>query len=309
MKVLVTGCIGFVAGHLKRFFEERGAEIYGIDRRGMPGGGGKSNFRQVDLMDREAVRQVLADVQPNAIVHLAAVSSVGQSWQQPVESFMNNTNIFLSLAESVRELNLKARILSVGSSEEYGNFASSEMPLKETHELRPISPYSVARVAQEMLSRLYAESYGLDIVMTRSFNHIGPGQRAQFVIPSFLRQLMDVKTNGGEGVLTVGNVDVVRDFTDVRDVVDAYWKILLQGKRGRVYNVCSGRGRSLREIIDDMAHLLDVKVALKVDSALVRPADNAVIIGDNSRLKDELGWRPQHAFEQTVRDMMQVEAQ
>ncbi len=304
MKVLVTGYLGFVAGHLKRIFLEHGAEVFGVDRIAATDTDGLVDYAQLDLMDRDAVKCLLAEMKPDAIVHLAAVSSVGQSWQQPSECFRNNTSIFLNVVESVRALNLKTRILSVGSSEVYGNLSADEMPLREMRELHPSSPYAVARVAQEMLSRLYVENYGLDIVMTRSFNHIGPGQRPQFVIPSFLRQLTEIKKNGGDGVMAVGNVDVVRDFSDVRDVVDAYWKLLLHGKRGRVYNVCSGQGRSLREIIDMMSALLEVKVSLRVDQSLVRPTDNAVIIGDNSRIQEELGWTPSYCFERTLQDML-----
>ncbi len=302
MKVLITGSLGFVARHATQIFAERGASVFGVDR--VSAIGNSADYVQLDMMDGAAVKNLLADVKPDAILHLAAVSSVGQSWQAPRECFQNNTTIFLNVLETVRQLNLKTRILSVGSSEVYGDVPLAEIPLKETREVNPISPYAVSRVAQEMLAQIYVEGYGLDIVMTRSFNHTGPGQDSRFVIPSFLRQLIDIKQAGGAGVLTVGNLDVVRDFTDVRDVVDAYWKLLQQGVRGRIYNVCSGQGRSLREVISMMSGLLDVNVSLKVDPALIRPTDTAVIIGDNSRMKNELNWSPQYSFEQTLRDMM-----
>lgn len=300
MKVLVTGSGGFVACHLRRAFVAHGAEVYGVDRAE-----GEGVERALDLMDKESLKGLLKELLPNAIVHLAAVSSVGQSWKTPVESFMNNTNIFLNLVESVRELGLKTRILSVGSSEEYGNYGESEMPLREDHELKPISPYAIARVAQEMISRLYAESYGLDIVMTRSFNHIGPGQRRQFVVSSFVHQLVEAKKKGCRAELLVGDLSIIRDFTDVRDVVEAYWLLLMKGKSGRVYNICSGEGHALREIVTMIAAELRMEVGIRVDANLIRPADNSVIVGDNTRVRAELGWLCRHDLKDSIRTMIE----
>ncbi len=302
MKILITGARGFVARHAMRIFTKHGCDVFGIDR--VTSTTESPNYAQLDLMNSVAVKNLLAKVKPDAILHLAAASSVNQSWQTPSDCFQNNANIFLNVLEAVRHLNLKSRILSIGSSEVYGDAPISEIPFKETHELHPSSPYAVARVAQEMLARLYVESYGLDIVLTRSFNHTGPGQDSRFVIPSFLKQLIEIKKTGGTGVMSVGNIDVVRDFSDVRDVVVAYWKLLQHGTCGRIYNVCSGQGRSLREVISTMSALLDVDVSLNVDPSLIRPTDTAIIIGDNSRMKSELNWMPTYSFEQTLKDMI-----
>lgn len=199
---------------------------------------------------------------------------------------------------------MSARILSVGSSEEYGNYPEDKMPLQENYELYPNNPYAVARVSQELLSKLYASSLGVDIVMTRSFNHIGPRQREAFVISSFVKQLVDIANHKQENKMLVGNTNIVRDFLDVRDVVDAYYKIVTKGIRGRVYNVCSGTGNRLSDIINEVSILLNITPKIEVDAERFRPADNMVIIGDNSKLKQDLGWSPKYLLTQTLQDMI-----
>ena len=206
--------------------------------------------------------------------------------------------------EAVRAECPSARLLSIGSSEEYGNYPPEAMPLREEYELRPCNPYAVARVAQEMLSKLYAESYGLNIMMTRSFNHIGPRQKDIFVVPSFVKQLVEIRKNGGKGIIRVGNIDIIRDFLDVRDVVDAYYRILTQGTPGEVYNVCSGQGIRLGDIISITANILSIEPNIKVDPILIRPADNAVIIGACSRLQNDLAWKQAFSLEQTMHDII-----
>ncbi|MGL4982801.1 MAG: NAD-dependent epimerase/dehydratase family protein, partial [Treponemataceae bacterium] len=241
-RMLITGSGGFVAKHFIDYIQKNAIDInlLGIglkDEIDIP-----IAYTQLDLADYTAVTQILKDFEPDYIVHLASVSSVAQSWNAPVASFLNNTNIFLNIVENVRILNLKTRILSVGSSEEYGNYPNEKMPLKEEYELKPNSPYSVARVSQEMLSKIYAKNYNIDIVMSRSFNHIGPGQKDIFVVSSFIRQLVEISFGKREPCLFVGNIEVIRDFLDVRDVVTAYYTLLTSAKKGSIYNVCSGTG-------------------------------------------------------------------
>jgi len=306
-RFLITGVNGFVAQYFLEYLEKHNnaAEVLGLDigptcvyRSTLP-----LSYRQVDLTEGDTIRKILADFRPHYILHLAAISSVAQSWLTPLPTFLNNTNIFLNLAEAVRELKLPTRILSVGSSEEYGNYSEADMPLREDHILHPANPYAVARVSQELLSQLYSQQYGLDIVMTRSFNHIGPRQRDVFVVASFVKQLVE---NSGKSshTLKVGNVEIVRDFLDVRDVVDAYYKILTSGRNGEIYNVCSGKGVRLREIIDLIAAQLSLRVVIEVDPARIRPADNMVIIGDNTKLRESLGWTPVYSLENTLQDMI-----
>ena len=200
-KILITGACGFVAQHLIRHIlqQENDSEILGVDVAPVCASESMGiRYRQLDLTGRTELAALLEKFAPDWIIHLAAVSSVSDSWQRPEECFLNNTGIFLNLVEALRLLGLKSRLLSVGSSEEYGPYPTEKMPLREEYELHPGNPYAVARVAQEQLSRLYAQNYGLDIVMTRSFNHIGPGQRDTFVVPSFVRQLVELSRHNAE---------------------------------------------------------------------------------------------------------------
>lgn len=311
-KILITGLSGFVAKHFLAFLDSKHirTQVLGIDIQPF------STFSEfkyidfsyvcVDLLQKEEIERILFQFQPEYILHLASYSSVAFSWKNPILSFQNNVNIFLNLLEVIRKYSLNTRILSIGSSEEYGNVNSSEIPLKETSRLDPLSPYAVARVSQEMLSRLYANSYNQDIVMTRSFNHIGPGQSDVFVVSSFVRRILEAKLTGEQNIeLPVGNIDIVRDFLDVRDVVEAYYKLLHHGKKGEVYNVCSGRAVRLSEILAIIADLLEVKIIPIVDESFIRPNDNMLIVGDNSKLCKDTEWYPKYNLKESINDIIQ----
>ena len=302
-KILVTGANGFVARYLVLALKSSGAEVVGVDVAPEPSWS-VDKYYHCNLIEPSAIRIILSVERPDAIVHLAAVSSVAQSWNAPVDSFLNNTNIFLNLVEAVRTLKLRTRIISVGSSEEYGNIPAEDAPIIESHPLAPCSPYAVARVSQEQLSCLYAKGYGLDVVMTRSFNQTGPGQRPTFAIPSFVKQLVEGKAAGRSVVkVKTGDLSIVRDFLDVRDAVSAYMILLEKGISGEVYNICSGMGRTLREVLEIAASIIGVKLDVQSDPALIRPADNHVIIGDNSKITS-LGWQVNYKLEQSISDMI-----
>lgn len=300
MKYLITGANGFVGRYFIEYLlkNDSDAEIFGVDITETCHS--EINYRQVDLNDRFSTYKMLEEAKPDYIVHLAAMSSVAQSWQDPAKCFLNNTGVFLNIADGVRELGIKCRILSVGSSEEYGIYNE---PMSENFVLHPKSPYSVARLSQEYLSKLYVDYFKMDIVMTRSFNHIGPRQNPKFVIPSFVQQLIKI-SKGEQSELKVGNIDVVRDFLDVRDVVDAYYKILKNSKNREVYNVCSGKGIKLRDIIETVSDLLNIKPDIVIDKARIRPNEIISVIGDNTKLKTELGWKPKYTLEDTLKDMI-----
>jgi len=311
-KYLITGYAGFVSRHFLEYLDknEANASIKGLDlqKPQFSQDSYKSirvNFEKVDLLDQDRIESIIFNFQPDYIVHLASYSSVAFSWKEPILSFQNNMNIYLNLLESVRKLNLPARILSIGSSEEYGNVEEKLLPLTETHMPGPINPYAVARVSQEMISKVYVDGYGLDIVMTRSFNHIGAYQKDIFVVSSFAKQLAEIKKNGnGLSELVTGDTSIVRDFTDVRDVVVAYDLLLKKGKPGDIYNVCSGRGTSLKDVINTMAKILDLHVHTRVNEKLVRPNDNKVIIGSNEKIKREVGWHNAIPLEKSLRDII-----
>ena len=310
-KILITGGAGFVGYYFIKYLEDvkEHADILCLDLNApgfhIPDSETiKVRFIAIDLLNNGDLRQALTAFQPEYILHLASFSSVGFSWQQPSLSFLNNMNIFLNLMEIIRENFPDCRILSVGSSEQYGNVTREMIPLREEYPLAPLSPYAVARVSQEHLSKVYSDGYGLDVVMTRSFNHIGPAQRDIFVIPSFARQLVEIKKGEKDARLVTGDTRIIRDFLDVRDVVDAYYRLFFSGKKGEVYNVCSGRGFALKEVIDMMCDILGIRIEMEVDPKLVRPNDNRVIIGANDKLKRATGWEPQWALKDSLADVI-----
>ncbi len=308
-RILLTGCSGFVARHFLEHLIAEGVEsdVLGLSRRKpdflseLPRSL-RFRFHQLDLLDSAGVAEAISSFRPTAIVHLASYSSVGFSWREPVESFRNNTNVLLNLVEQVRRLELPCRILSVGSSEEYGNVDPKWLPLREDGPLNPVSPYAVARVAQEMLSRVYVSGYGLDIILTRSFNHIGRYQRDTFVVPSFARQLCAIRYHNVTPKLITGDRSVIRDFVDVRDVVRGYHMLLQRGRSGEVYNLCTGQGTSIEAVIAMMQQLLGTHAELATDPALVRPSDNRVIVGSPTKMRDEIGWEPRF----TLRDSLET---
>jgi GDP-4-dehydro-6-deoxy-D-mannose reductase len=313
-KYLITGASGFVAFHFFDYLNslKEDCEVLGIDEV-IPDDMSlyafshlRLRFVKINLLDYPMLEAALVSFLPTHIVHLASFSSVAKSWNEPIISFINNTNIFLNLVEVIRKNNIKCRLLSVGSSEEYGNVPADCIPIKESIQLHPVSPYAIARVSQEMLSQCYVSSYKLDIILTRSFNHIGPGQRDTFVIPSFVKQILEkIKTSQTDSVtLFTGDVSLIRDFLDVRDVVKAYYLLLENGVAGELYNICSGAGRSIKEIIDTLSNLLAVKINIEIDKNKIRPGDNKIIIGDNTKITELTGWKPQIPILDSLRDVI-----
>jgi len=303
-KYFITGVCGFVGRYFVECLRshEPDADIVGIDimpQTEIP----NIQYFQLDLTNKESVRQILAQEKPNYIVHLAAISSVAQSWQDPATCFLNNVSSFLNLVENIRDLGIACRMLVIGSSEEYGQHDS---PLKEDLPLNPQNPYAVTKVSQEYLSKLYADRFGMDIVMTRSFNHIGPGQSTRFVIPSFIEQLVAISEGKKENKMMVGNIDVIRDFLDVRDVVEAYYTIMTNGKKREVYNVCSGVGVKLRDIIKTAAAQLNITPCVDIDPERIRVNEVKSVVGDNAKLRQELGWYPLFTIEQTIKDIIEA---
>lgn len=310
-KYLITGFSGFVSHHFLEYLDslEEKIQVQGIDinKPDFDYNSFKNidcSFNKMDLLNKEDVDDIIYQFQPDYILHLASFSSVAFSWQNPVVSFTNNTNIFLNLLEQVKNLGLKCRILSVGSSEEYGNVNENDIPLKEDSKLNPVSPYAVARVSQELLSKVYVDGYDLDIALTRSFNHIGPRQKDIFVISSFVKKIVEIKHKNTETKIATGNLEIIRDFLDVRDVVRAYYEILQRGKKGEIYNICSGEGTSLNTIVTMISNILEIEIETLQDPSLVRPNDNKIIIGDNTKITSEIGWKPTISLDKSLRDIV-----
>ena len=302
-KYLITGASGFVGRHLITRLQQSEAEVLATDmQETLPFTEPKVVYKQLNLNDAAQTAALISEFKPDYLVNLAGSSSVGQSWKEPKACFENNISIVFNILEAVRLQGLKTRILLIGSSEEYGETAKEGI-LTEESPLKPISPYAVAKVSQEMLAKMYVQGYGLDIVMTRSFNHIGPGQRDTFVIPSFIKQMIDIKNNRQENKLFVGNVDVQRDFTDVRDVVDAYLLLLRSAPSGQPFNVSSGNAVSLKYIIEICSSLLQISPALSVDPHKFREHDLPSVCGNNSKLSS-LGWNKYWSLDQSLLDII-----
>jgi len=312
-KLLITGISGFVGGHIVRYLFSRNAgyEIHGISRSrpawdfypDSPKDIKNVRFHQADLMDIPKIKRLIVEIQPDYILHLAAQSSVAESWNTPVDSFLNNTNIFLNILDTVRLNDAAAKILAIGSSEIYGVVGEKDLPLTEEKHMNPANPYAVARVAQEYLARIYADGYGLDVCSTRSFNHCGPGQSDRFVVSSIVKQFVLIAQGRQEPEIQIGNGSIVRDFLDVRDVVPAYHLLLEKGKRGEVYNICSGNGYAIRDIITMLSEMYGIRVQILETRSQIRPMDNPRIVGSYQKIQRDLGWQPGIKFEKSLRSM------
>jgi len=309
MKVLVTGVAGFVGGHLVDFLraEHPQVEIVGVVKpHGTSPGGLPSSVMivEADLEDPAAVATILDMVHPDRIVHLAAQSSVQESWKDPSGTLHTNVHGLLHLLEAVRQRSLSPRFLVVGSAEEYGAVDPKDLPLKEEAPLRPNSPYAVSKVAQGYLALQYSLSFGMGVLRTRTFHHTGPGRGEVFAESSFARQIAEIEIGRRAPLLEVGNLETVRDFADVRDVVRAYWAILDNGDAGAVYNVCTGRGVRMRDLLQRLVELSGVEVELRVDPDRLRPSDVPTLVGDPTRLRNATGWHPRIGLDETLKDLL-----
>jgi GDP-4-dehydro-6-deoxy-D-mannose reductase len=311
MRVLITGFTGFVGSHLAEYLITReDVEVFGTHRwrsrmDNVEHLRDRVRFVECDLRDAGAVRRVLQEVRPDRIFHLAAQSYVPTSWLAPAETLSGNVLGQLHLFEAIRELDLPARVHIAGSSEEYGLVLPDEIPIREDNPLRPLSPYAVSKVAQDMLAYQYWQSYRLHVVRTRGFNHTGPRRGEVFVTSNFARQIAQIEKGRREPVVSVGNLDSVRDFTDVRDMVRAYWLTLERGAPGEVYNICSGRGYTARQVLDILLGLAQVKVTVREDPARMRPSDVTLLVGDYSKFRNATGWQPTIPFEVTLKDLLE----
>lgn len=311
MRVLITGITGFAGSHLAEHILARhpGVEVYGIRRwRSRMDNVGhlldRIRLIEADLKDTSSLERCLAEAQPDRIFHLAAQSFVPASWRYPAETFAINAVGQINLFEALLRLGLSPRIQVAGSSEEYGRVFPEEVPMKETNPLRPLSPYAVSKAAQDLLGYQYFMSYGLPIVRTRGFNHTGPRRGDVFVTSAFARQIAEIEKGKRGPVIKVGNLEAKRDFSDVRDIVEAYWLSLEKGVPGEVYNIGSGVARSIGELLEALLSLSSVKARIEVDPARLRPSDVPILLADSSRFVALTGWRPVIPFEQTLRDLL-----
>ena len=310
-RVLVTGVTGFAGSHLVDYLLKSGGyDIYGIQRwrsrtENIEHFADKISLLECDLRDATSTRDTLEKVRPDWIFHLAAQSFVPTSWSAPTESLTTNVLAQVNIFEAVRHMGLKCRIQLACSSEEYGMVFPDEVPIKETNPLRPLSPYAVSKVAQDMLGYQYWMSFQVDSVRTRGFNHEGPRRGPVFVASDFAKQIADIEKGKKEPVLHVGNLEAQRDFTDVRDMVRAYVLALEKCEPGEVYNICSGKAWTIQKLLDYLLGLTKVKVEVRQDLARLRPSDVPILLGDNSKFVKVTGWQPTIPFETTLGDMLE----
>jgi len=311
MNILITGITGFAGSHLADYIFKNHPDVnvFGTYRWRSR----MDNIRHIqervhlieaDIKDMVSLKKCLEEIKPERIFHLAAQSYVPASWRLPAETFAINAIGQINLFEAVLSLGQTPRIQIAGSSEEYGLVNSDEVPMKETNPLRPLSPYAVSKVAQDMLGYQYFKSYGLHIVRTRGFNHTGPRRGDVFICSSFAKQIVEIEKKLREPILRVGNLDARRDFTDVRDTVGAYWLSLENGIPGEVYNIGSEKTYIVRDVLDLLLGLTDVEVKIEIDPARLRPSDVPVLLSDSSKFKSLTGWAPQVPFRQSLQDLM-----
>jgi GDP-4-dehydro-6-deoxy-D-mannose reductase len=303
LRVLITGASGFAGGYLAHACTSAGDEVIGISRRGsLPDGAGEG--RAVDLRDGDRVREMVQQFQPEVIYHLAALTSVGESWTEPATTVGSNVTGDLNVLEAVRLDAPQARIVWVSSCQVYG--APRRLPVPEDGPLMPDNPYGVSKAAGDMLASIYADAHALDLVRARPFNHTGPGQTSSFIVSSLARQGAQARLDRARRIRVVtGNAQTRRDFTDVRDVVRAY-RLLAECRVGGVYNVSSARSVSAAEQVLLLADLIaPIKVDHVVDPALVRAHEAIDLSGANERIAAATGWRPEIPFRQTMLDTLQ----
>ena len=312
MRVLITGITGMAGSHLAEYCLSRGdVEVVGTvrwrsPRENIAGVVDRVRLVDCDLRDQAGVRRLLEQVRPDAIFHLAAQSYVPASWTGPADTLTTNVLGQVHLLEAMRDLGMTDVPMQIaGSSEEYGLVLPEETPIKETNPLRPLSPYAVSKVAQDMMAYQYFQSYGLKTVRTRGFNHTGPRRGEVFVTSNFCKQVASIELGLQEPVLRVGNLEAVRDFTDVRDMVRAYWLAATKGKPGEVYNVATGSGITIQELLDRILGLSSAAVEVVQDPERMRPSDVVRLIGDASRFRADTGWEPEVPFEKTLADLLE----
>jgi GDP-4-dehydro-6-deoxy-D-mannose reductase len=262
------------------------------------------HLRQIDLRQRDPVFDLVRSVRPDIIQHLAAQSSVALSWQDPTGTLLDNAVAQRQLLDAVVECVPRARVVVVGSCDEYGDVAEEENPVAETQELRPVSPYALSKVVQDLMGHEYFAVRRLQVVRVRPFLQLGPRRGPQFVAGSFARQISQIEAGPREPVLEVGNIDLRRDFTDVRDVARAYILAAERGAPGQVYNIASGIPHTLRDMLQLMLDASGVQAEIRQDDSLWREGEPPLLIGDSTRLRHATGWTPEVSFEQSAVDTL-----
>ncbi|MCJ7665868.1 MAG: GDP-mannose 4,6-dehydratase [Actinobacteria bacterium] len=309
MRILITGLSGFAGRHLIEFLASGGEhEFLGIDLACGAGsleiGDCKLIEEKADLLDRNKVESIISEFKPQQIYHLAAQSSVSRSWKDPINTFSINVFGGINILESARSSVPDARIIVICTAEEYGELEDGRA-IKETDKIYPENPYAISKSAMDFTSMVYHRAYGMNIMVSRSFNHIGPGQSEGFVCSDFARQIALIEAGRQEPEIMVGNLDSSRDFLDVRDVTRAYWHIMERGRPGQAYNVCSGSSVKISRLLEILLSLSKVSgIGVKKDMDKFRPIDIKTVFGDNARLVSDTGWKAEYSLEKSLEDAL-----
>ena len=302
-RVLVTGAAGFVGPHLARALAARGAIVHGVGLGEPPAGAPLASWTGVDLLAPAPLHEAVGRAAPDVVVHLAGQSSAARSFAEPAETFRANVLGTRGLLAAVRARAPRARVLIASTSEVYGPVAPGTRATEDAP-TNPVSPYALSKLAAERAAAELAARDGLDVVIARPFGHAGPGQSPAFMLPAFAQQIAAIEAGRAGPVLRVGNLDVTRDLSDVRDVVEGYVALLERGAPGATYNLCRGEGVHLRALVGTLAGLARTPVRVEVDPARLRPADLPYLVGDPERTAQACGWRVTRPLETTLRDVL-----
>lgn len=303
-KGLVIGAAGFVGKYLVEQIKADGIKCYAtklphqrIDNSGV-------EVYDLDIMDKDAIVSLLFEIKPDYIFHLAAQSSGGMAWKNPILTIDVNIKGSINVMEAVRELYYKPRLLLIGSGEEYGQMGLKEIPIKEEAVLHPGNIYAATKACQNMMGSIYAKAYDMELVMVRAFNHIGPGQSPLFVVSDFCKQVAEIETEVREPIIRVGNLAAKRDFTDVRDVTRAYVMLVKMGEVGETYNVGSGKAQEIRQILNLIIQYSKKEIRVEIDANKIRPVDVPIIEADITKINKLTGWKPEIPIEQTIQETL-----
>ncbi|NQU84793.1 MAG: GDP-mannose 4,6-dehydratase [Mariniphaga sp.] len=310
MKALITGISGFAGSHLAEFLLDKDYKVFGnfYDKStfsNLDGFIDKIELFECDMRNYNNLKQIIKKAQPDEIYHLAAISFFPTAIKNPKMTFDANLYGTLNLYQAIIELKINPKVLFVGSADEYGVVNENDLPIKENCPLRPVNPYSISKVSADLMSYFYFKNNNLNIVRVRPFNHIGARQSFNFVCSSFAKQITEIEKGLKKPIIRVGNLETKKDFTDVRDMVNAYWFALQMGEYGEVYNICMGEARTIRSVLDLLLNLSKLKnIQIKQDPAKTRLLDVKILQGDFSKFKNATGWKSEIPFEKTIEDLL-----
>jgi GDP-4-dehydro-6-deoxy-D-mannose reductase len=305
LKFFITGATGFVGCHLRDFLRSPEHRIWGTAFPEKPEVSGKDRLFRLDVRSEKDVFRAIKEVQPDGIFHLAAVSNVGHSWERRKETLETNIIGTLNLFEATRRFSPRSRIIFISSSDVYGGGSPSGKPLNEGDELLAVNPYAYSKWSGEILSGFYHRIENLDVVIARPFPHTGPGQSPDFVCSDWALQIARIEKGMVPPEIKVGNISAFRDYTDVRDVVRAYAGLLENGRKGEVYNVCSGKSYSLKEILEKLLSFSSASIAVRVDTGKIRKVDISHLVGDNRKIKEDVRWEPRISLHRSLQDLLE----